>query len=134
MSDDQNSTPSRTAYQDSANGSIHSNSGPVASARIDDRTSLYLAIIALFVAVLALGMVIERGNASAELRASQDQAINARIEAGVAEARAQIQAQVAQTKTDSDAARINARVAVDEVERIRTGLASKGINIPKSEH
>lgn len=66
MSDAKNSMPEskplKTAYQDSTNGSIHSNSAPVAQggdAKIEDRTGLYISIIALVIATLALGTALQ---------------------------------------------------------------------------
>jgi predicted metalloprotease len=96
-------------------------------ATIHDRTGLYLAIIAMVLSALCLGLFLMQ-------TFLMPQIIDAKVQAGMAEVRAQIQEQVAQTKTDADAARVNARVSVDEIERMRTGLAAKGIIIPKPEH
>jgi len=68
-----------------------------------------LAIIALLVAVVAIVMVF-----------SQSQIVDAKVIAGAAKAEATAQA-----------ANTNARVAVDEIERIRTALAAQSIVIPK---
>lgn len=61
MSDETNSRPvlprSRGDLQDSTDGSISSNSGPVARADavLHDRTGLYLAIVAALFAAMAFG-------------------------------------------------------------------------------
>jgi len=68
-----------------------------------------LAIIALLVAVVAIVLVF-----------TQQQIVNAKIVAGAAKAEATAQA-----------ANTNARVAVDEIERMRTALAAQRIVIPK---
>lgn len=54
------SMPSRTALQDSQSESISSNSGQIAKAdaKIEDRTGLYLAVIAVILSALSLGMTI----------------------------------------------------------------------------
>jgi hypothetical protein len=113
-----------------SHGSSHSRS----NAEIHDRTGLYIAILALLVAGMALGFEISRAMSTSEFRRLEERNVESSIQAAVSDARASLQQQVAQTKTDADAARINARVAVDEVERMRTGLAAKGIIIPKPEH
>jgi hypothetical protein len=99
--------------------------GPVgqggdASATIHDRTGLYIAIIALLVAGMGLGFEISRAMSTSELRELQNQSIDAKIAAGAAGAEA-----------TARAADTNARVAVDEIERMRTALAAKNIIIPK---
>ncbi len=73
MSDEKNSNRglpvSRTALQDSKDESISGNSGPVAtggSAEIHDRTGLYISIIALLVAGIALGMIISSSSQQKE--------------------------------------------------------------------
>ena len=64
MSDETSTKPvsqgSRVALQDSTDGSISSNSGPVARADavLHDRTGLYLAVIAILFAAMAFGMAI----------------------------------------------------------------------------
>lgn len=61
MSDDQSSTPSRIALQESSDESIKDVKGTVATggrAEIHDRTGLYLAVIALLFAAMAFGMSI----------------------------------------------------------------------------
>lgn len=72
-----------------------------------------LGIIALVFAAIALGAVF--------MKALQDpQIVDAKIQAGAADA-----------KAEAHNARVDARVAIDEVERMRTQLAAKGINVPK---
>lgn len=64
MSDETSSKPasqgSRVALQDSTDGSITSNSGPVAraDATLHDRTGLYLAVIASLFAAMAFGATL----------------------------------------------------------------------------
>jgi hypothetical protein len=88
--------PSRTAYQDSKNGSIHSNSAPVAAggeggkAEIHDRTGLYISIIALVFAALAFGAAVMLPSvyaARAEVQESRIAALNDRTEKAEREAR-----------------------------------------------
>lgn len=57
MSDEKNSLPSKTAFQDSKNESITGNSAPVArggDARIDDRAGFYVAIISIILAAMSM--------------------------------------------------------------------------------
>lgn len=44
--------------RENASGAITDNKGSIAQAAIHDRTGLYLAVIALIISALALGMVI----------------------------------------------------------------------------
>lgn len=78
---------------------------------IPDRT---LAIVAIIFASLALGAVVMQSINSPQI-------LDAKIQAGIAKSEA-----------EAAAARVNARVALDEVERMRTQLAAKGITIEKS--
>lgn len=61
MSEEQSSTPSKIALQDSKDGSIKENSGTIAqggNAEVHDRTGLYLAIIAALFAAMSFGFSI----------------------------------------------------------------------------
>lgn len=102
-----------------ADRSVAGNSAPVAQggdATIHDRTGLYLAVLALIISALCLGLFLMQ-------TFLMPQIIDAKIQAGGAK-----------TEALANEARINARVAVDEIERMRTALAAKGIIIPKPEH
>src|SRR5574339_208401 len=90
------STPSKVAYQDSKNGSIHSNSAPVATggeggnAEIHDRTGLLVAIVAIGVAFLALGYALNLPNIHrAEMDAvkASNEALAVRVQVAEREAR-----------------------------------------------
>lgn len=127
------SPPQKTAYQDSKNESMElqgGSSGARSNAEIHDRTGLYISIIALALAGMALGAEINRNSAQAENQRLQDQAIDAKIKAGMAETLASMQQQVADAKATANAGREHARVALDKVEDFRSKLAAKGINIP----
>jgi hypothetical protein len=101
--------------------------GGDASATIHDRTGLYIAILALLVAGMALGFEISRAMSEsntrlveasnrAEARERELQAIDAKIVAGAAKAEATAQA-----------AKEHARIALDEVNRAVAQLEAKGL-------
>lgn len=98
---------------DSPDSSVHGNHAPVQRVDHHDHGNKTLAIIALVAACIALGAVAVYVILAAQL-------IDAKIQSGGADARA-----------EAHVARVDARVAIDEVERIRTQLAAKGINLPK---
>ena len=112
MSDETNSRPalphSRTAFQDSKDGSIKDNSGSIAqggNAEVHDRTGLYISIIALLVAGMALGYEIAQSSARVEIRELQEQALDAKIKASIAPASA-----------EANEAKVNGRVTAKEVD------------------
>lgn len=83
--------PLRTALQDSNDKSISSNSGPVATggdATIHDRTGLYLAVIAVILSALSLGMTIVNPKISdAKVENLRDRVVTAEREARVMQER-----------------------------------------------
>lgn len=112
----------------------HRENSPSAEANIHDRTGLYIAILAMALGGMALGFEISRAMASAEMRVLQEQAIDAKIQAGIERARADMQQQVATAQATAEAGRQHARVALDKVEDFRTKLAEKGIKITLDGH
>lgn len=75
-----------------------------------------LSIVALIIAAAATVIVL--------VGAIKDpQIVDAKIAAGVA-----------RTEAKANAAEVNARYAVAEIENLRTQLAAKGITIPKADH
>jgi hypothetical protein len=92
--------------------SIRGNSAPVANATIHDRTSLYLAIVAMVLSALCLGLFLMQ-------TFLMPQIIDAKVAAGMAQAQA-----------TAVTANQHARVALDKVEDFRTKLAAKGIDVP----
>lgn len=114
MSDERNSAAYRTALQDSSDESIR-NSGTIAqggSATLNDRSGLYVAILALALAGIALGLWL-----------NQSQIIDAKVQAAVAQANA-----------TASTAETHARVALDKVEDFRAKLAEKGIKVTLDGH
>ena len=116
-------------------GANSGNKGAIAhggNAEIHDRVSLYVAILALLAAGLGLGFEISRAMSDAKIQRMQDQnsATNQRLQDQAIDAK--IQAGVARAEATAHAADVNARVAVDEIERMRTALAAQKIVIPKS--
>lgn len=105
----------------------HRENSPSANASIHDRTGLYIAILALAVAGMALGFEISRAMSSAEMRALQGQAIDAKIQAGIERARADMQQQVEQAKAMADAGATDGRLALDRVEKAVAKLEAKGL-------
>lgn len=93
--------------------SIRGNSAPVASATINDRTSLYLAIIAMVLAALCLGLFLMQ-------TFLMPQIIDAKVAAGVAQAESQ-----------ANEARVNARVVLKELTTLCASL--KTAKIPNVE-
>jgi hypothetical protein len=107
-------------------GAISDNSGTIAqggTATLHDRLGVYMALLAVVIAAIALGYEISQSSSRVETRELQAQVMDAKIQAGAARA-----------ETVANEARVNARIAVDEMERMRTALAAKGILIPKPEH
>ena len=88
--------------------------GPVAtggSSTINDRTGLYIAIIALALAGMGLGYEMSQNSSRADLRQLQEQVVDAKIAAAVAQA-----------KAEANEAKVKARVAEDSVKSICAAL------------
>jgi hypothetical protein len=83
----------------------HRENSPSAEAVVNDRTGLFLAILALVLAAFACGM-----------SATQFALIDAKVQAGVAPARA-----------DMQAAQVNARLALDRADKLAAQLEAKGL-------
>ncbi len=77
------------------------------NAEIHDRTGLYISILALALAGIALGLWL-----------NQSQIIDAKVQAGIAKAEA-----------SAHAAETNSRVALDKFDELRVKLAEKGIKV-----
>jgi len=90
--------------------------GSQSNASIQDRAGLYIAIVALILATLAIGLVI-----------TMPQIIDAKVQAGIAQARADMAQQMADAKSDMNSAQVNARLALDRVEKIGARLEEKGL-------
>lgn len=90
------------------------------SIRIDANA---LAIVALVISSLCLGLFLMQ-------TVLLPQIIDAKVQAGMAEARASMQQQVAQAQATATAGQQHARVALDKVEDFRAKLAAKGIDVP----
>jgi hypothetical protein len=106
-----------THPENSPDHSISGNQAPVLrGGDVVDHGSKSLAVVALVAACLALGAVSMYVILAAQI-------VDAKIQAGSAKA-----------ETLANESRVNARVSLDEVERIRLQLASKGIYIPKADH
>jgi hypothetical protein len=106
-----NEAPHQVRRENSPDHSIHAD-GSVATATIHDRTSLYLAIIAMVLSALCLGLFLMQ-------TFLMPQIIDAKVAAGMAQAQA-----------TAVTANQHARVALDKVEDFRTKLAAKGIDVP----
>lgn len=89
---------------------------PQAHASVQDRAGLYIAIVALILATLAIGLMI-----------AMPQIIDAKIQAGVERARADLQQQVEQAKAVADAGATDGRLALDRVEKAVAKLEAKGL-------
>ena len=90
--------------------------GSQSTASIQDRAGLYIAIVALILAVLAIGLVI-----------MMPIVIEAKVQAGIAQARADMQQQVADVRAIANTGREHGRIALSEVERANEELAGKGL-------
>src|SRR5688572_26883802 len=111
-----------TKGKDAVSHNEHRENSPSAHASVQDRAGLYIGIVALFVAVLALGMVI-----------MIPRLIQAEVDRGIAQAKAEMQEQVAEAKQIANTGREHARIALSEVERANAELAAKGL-IRKADH
>jgi hypothetical protein len=112
MNTENNAVPHQTRHEQSQDKSVRVGDGGGAAAgggnaEIHDRTGLYISILALAMAGIALGLWL-----------NQAQIIEAKVQAGVAKAEA-----------TSHAADTNARVAMDNVQQLQVQLAAKGIKV-----
>lgn len=89
---------------------------PQAHASVQDRAGLYIAIVALILAVLAIGLVI-----------MMPAVIEAKVQAGIAQAKSDMQQQVAQAQATADAGATDGRLALDRVEKAVAKLEAKGL-------
>jgi len=95
-------------------GAISDNSGTIAqggTATLNDRLGVYIAIVALLVAGMGLGYEIAQSGSRTEMRQLQDQVIDSKIKAAIADASAQ-----------ANEAKVKARVAEDDVKSICAAL------------
>jgi len=81
-----------------------------------------ISIVALTIAALSIGLVL-----------TMPIIIAAKVEAGIADARADMQHQVAKIEATANAGREHGRIALSEVERANAELAAKGL-IRKADH
>jgi hypothetical protein len=103
--------------------SIRGNSAPVATggaATVNDRLGVYIAVVAVILSGIAVGYEMAQSSSRAEMRELQNQAIEARIQAGAAQAEA-----------TAREARTTAKTTEDKLYELRDALNAKGMNIPK---
>jgi hypothetical protein len=134
MNEETKDRPHQTRHEQSQDKSAKSEGGgSAASAHAEnhDRIGLLLAIAAFGFALLSVGMEVNRALSAGTTQRLQEQVIDAKIQAGIESAKAAMQQQVSDAKATANAGREHARIALDEVERIRESLAVKGIVIPK---
>lgn len=124
--------PTLKRQHDSPDHSIYGNQAPVlkgGDATVNDRTGLYLAIIALVFAGMGLGFEISRAMSGTEVQRLQDQAVAERQRQQDQLIDARIQAGAAAALAKANASEVNARVALDKVQNIKVELAKRGITI-----
>lgn len=102
---------------DQSNG--HGNS----SVHFSDRAGLYVAVLALAVSVYAIGKLSDL-----------PEIVDAKVQAGMAQASKDMQAEVARANAVAHTAETHARVALDKVETATTELGKKGIDIRTDGH
>lgn len=105
---------------DSPDSSVHSNHAPVLRVEHNDHSNKTMTIIALILASALLG-----GFGVYVLMAERAESLRVQL------ADANVRAGVAQAETIAARARTDSRVALDEIERMRTSLAAKGIVVTK---
>lgn len=133
MSEETNSNPtsraSRTALQDSTSESIDSKGGSLQYVKqiVEDKSQLILTILAMILASFAIGQNISDNAARERERQDMSQIIDAKIQAGVERARADLQQQVEQAKAVADAGATDGRLALDRVEKAVAKLEAKGL-------
>jgi len=108
MSDSQDNVDQR--------GSRNRRYSPSAHVVVHDKSGLYVAVIAAVVGALALGALM-----------MMPQIIEARVQAGMAEARASMQQQAEEAKAIADAGATDGRLALDRVEKAVAKLEAKGL-------
>lgn len=102
---------------DQSNG--HGNS----SVHFSDRAGLYVAVLALAVAVYAVSKLSD-----------VPLIVDSKVQAGMAQASKEMQAEVAKANAVAHTAETHARVALDKVETAEVELGKKGINIRTDGH
>lgn len=133
MSDGTNSNltskPSRAAYQDSTSESIDSKGGSLQYVKqiVEDKSQLILTILAMILAAFAIGQNISDNAARDRERQDMAQIIDAKIQAGVERARADLQQQAEQAKAIANAGATDGRLALDRVEKAVAKLEAKGL-------
>lgn len=114
-------------------GAISDNQGTIAqggTATVHDRLGVYMALVAVVIAAIALGYEISQSSSRAETRELQAQVIDAKIRAGMADVRASTQQAIAQAQATAQAGKEHARIALDEVQRSNAQLEAKGLIRP----
>lgn len=86
------------------------------NAEVHDRTGLYIAILALLIAGMALGFEISKMIGAAEVRELQKEAMEAKISEAVKTGEA-----------EASEAKVNARVALKEVETLCASLKAANV-------
>lgn len=99
----------------------HRANSPSAHASVQDRAGLYIGIVALILAALALGMEL-----------TMSVVVDAKVKAGMAEVRGAVAQDVADAKASANTARQDARIALDKVEQTQTQLGAKGLVQPST--
>lgn len=133
MSEEMSSGPvsraSRTALQDSQTESIDSKGGSLQYVKqiVEDKSQLILTILAMILASFAIGQNISENSARERERNDIALIIDAKIQAGIERARADMQQQVQQAKTTADAGATDGRLALDRVEKAVAKLEAKGL-------
>lgn len=97
------------------------------NATLNDRTGLYISILALALAGYSLGRQVNLSDV-------MDAKIQSAVATAVASAKIDMQQQASDSKAAANEARINSRVALDKVEDVRAKLAEKGIRINLDGH
>lgn len=116
---------------------------PQANASIQDRAGLYIAIVALVMAALSIGLFLEQRSSLERERRLQEQLVSEKIARGIAEARAvmqeqvadakmSFQEQVAEAKSVANTGREHARIGLAEVQRANAQLEAKGLITPRT--
>ena len=95
----------RTAPENVNNAPTIGDNSPQAHASVQDRAGLYIAIVSLIVACLSLGMQL-----------TQSQLIDAKVEAAIAPARAEMHQ-----------ANTNALLAKDRTDKVAAALEARGL-------
>jgi alpha/beta superfamily hydrolase len=94
---------------------------------VEDKSQLILTILAMILASFAIGQNIAENSARERERNDIALIIDAKIQAGIERARADMQQQVQQAKTTADAGATDGRLALDRVEKAVAKLEAKGL-------